>query len=425
MDRSGGTRLAPRHLGEFASMTANPLLQNAVNGGTSHKLTKRGILDRMFTMAFKGFVYPQIWEDPEVDLEALRLTPESRVFTIASGGCNILNYLTERPARIQAVDLNPAHIALTRLKLTALQQLPEHETFFRFFGHADERENKRVYFRDLAPHLDPETRTYWSKRGLRGRRIDMFTRNVYEFGLLGRFIGLLHLIARLHGKNPRHILEAETLQEQRALFDAIIGPIFDSRLVRALCRLPVSFYGLGIPPAQFEALSASAGGDMAGLMRSRLERLACDFSIDDNYFAWQAFGRGYDRHKRQAIPRYLHASNYETLRETAPKVDAVQASMTDFLGESAAESFDRYILLDAQDWMNAEQMTALWSEILRTSAPGARVIFRTAGEESPLPGRVPDGILERWDYRADESEDLCRRDRSSIYGGFHLYVRRD
>jgi S-adenosylmethionine-diacylglycerol 3-amino-3-carboxypropyl transferase len=99
--------------------------------------------------------------------------------------------------------------------------------------------------------------------------------------------------------------------------------------------------------------------------------------------------------------------------------------MTDFLGAREAGCLDRYILLDAQDWMNAEQLSDLWSEILRTSAPGARVIFRTAGEESPLPGRVPGEILDRWDYRAEESEDLCRRDRSSIYGGFHLYVRRD
>ncbi|MEQ8334656.1 DUF3419 family protein [Nisaea sp.] len=423
MDRSGGMRAEPRHPGEFTPMTANSLLTDAVI--KNRQLSKRGILERMFTMAFKGFVYPQIWEDPEVDLEALQLDGNSRIFTIASGGCNILNYLTEQPAHIQAVDLNPAHVALTRLKLTALEQLPDHETFFRFFGHADERENKRVYFRDLAPHLDPETRAYWSKRGLRGRRIDMFTRNVYEFGLLGRFIGLLHFVARLHGKNPRHILRAETMEEQRTLFEDVIGPVFDSRIVKALCRMPVSFYGLGIPPAQFEALSASAGGDMAGLMRSRLERLACDFSIDDNYFAWQAFGRGYDRQHRQAIPRYLRDSNHQTLRDNASKVDVVHASMTDFLAGCDAESRDRYILLDAQDWMNAEQMTALWTEILRTSAPGARVIFRTAGEESPLPGRVPAEILDRWDYRAEQSLDLARRDRSSIYGGFHLYIRRD
>ena len=99
--------------------------------------------------------------------------------------------------------------------------------------------------------------------------------------------------------------------------------------------------------------------------------------------------------------------------------------MTDFLAGCDAASRDRYILLDAQDWMNAEQMTALWTEILRTSAPGARVIFRTAGEESPLPGRVPAEILDRWDYQAEQSLDLGRRDRSSIYGGFHLYIRRD
>ena len=42
----------------------------------NHKVTsKRGLLERMFTMAFSGFVYPQIWEDPVVDMEALQLGP--------------------------------------------------------------------------------------------------------------------------------------------------------------------------------------------------------------------------------------------------------------------------------------------------------------------------------------------------------------
>ena len=43
--------------------------------------------------------------------------------------------------------------------------------------------------------------------------------------------------------------------------------------------------------------------------------------------------------------------------------------------------------------MTDEQLGALWSEIVRTAKPGARVIFRTAGEETILPGRVPDAIL--------------------------------
>jgi len=49
------------------------------------------------------------------------------------------------------------------------------------------------------------------------------------------------------------------------------------------------------------------------------------------------------------------------------------------------------------------------------------VIFRTAGEETILPGRVPDEILSRFSYDAEACRALTLKDRSSIYGGFHAY----
>ena len=49
-------------------------------------------------------------------------------------------------------------------------------------------------------------------------------------------------------------------------------------------------------------------------------------------------------------------------------------------------------------------------------------IFRTAAKPTLLPGRVSDAILSRWDYREEESLTFTRQDRSSIYGGFHLYI---
>jgi len=72
--------------------------------------------------------------------------------------------------------------------------------------------------------------------------------------------------------------------------------------------------------------------------------------------------------------------------------------------------------------MTDAQLVALWSEIVRTARPGARVIFRTAGEETILPGRVPEAILSRFAYDAARCRELTERDRSSIYGGFHLYT---
>jgi S-adenosylmethionine-diacylglycerol 3-amino-3-carboxypropyl transferase len=75
--------------------------------------------------------------------------------------------------------------------------------------------------------------------------------------------------------------------------------------------------------------------------------------------------------------------------------------------------------------MDDATLNALWREITRTARPGARVIFRTAGEPSILPGRVSDALLERWTYDAARSAEIHEKDRSAIYGGFHLYLKRD
>ena len=145
-------------------------------------MSREGFLEHLFAWMFKGLVYPQIWEDPEVDLEALALTPQSHVVAIASGGCNILSYLIADPQRITAVDLNKTHVALCRLKLSAAGNLPGWESFYRFFGEADEKANVNAYWRFLSSALDPETRAYWEGRSTFGfgrRRISLFSRNFY------------------------------------------------------------------------------------------------------------------------------------------------------------------------------------------------------------------------------------------------------
>jgi S-adenosylmethionine-diacylglycerol 3-amino-3-carboxypropyl transferase len=395
---------------------------NQAVGRSKRTLSVQGLLEYLFTLAFKGLVYPQIWEDPAVDMEALAITPESRVVAIASGGCNVLSYLIADPAHITAVDLSLAHVALNRLKLTAARRLPTWQAFYRFFGEADTQANVAAYWRFLEPHLDAQSRSYWEGRNLFGRRrISNFSRNIYHCGLLGHFIGLGHLVARLHGVDLRQILNARSLAEQRAFFETSLAPLFDKPLVRWATGQRLSLYGLGIPPAQYAALGAGAP-HMAAVLRDRVERLSCDFSIDDNYFAWQAFGRSYSSNESGPLPPYLKQKHFAAIRARADRVDVLNRSFTEHLRSQRDQSLDRYILLDAQDWMSDQQLNDLWQEITRTARPGARVIFRTAAEPSLLPGRVDEAILERWRYEAEQSRDLTRRDRSAIYGGFHLYV---
>jgi S-adenosylmethionine-diacylglycerol 3-amino-3-carboxypropyl transferase len=386
-------------------------------------LSREGLLERLFERLFHGLVYTQIWEDPEIDLEALALTPECHVVAIASGGCNVLSYLTADPARITALDLSRAHVALNRLKLVAASRLSSWEAFYRFFGAADAEDNLHAYDRLIAPYLDAQSRAYWEGRSLQQlgrRRISMFARRLHRHGVLGRFIGLGHAAARAYGVDLRDLLAARSLEEQRRFFETALAPLFDKPAVRWATSTRLSLYGLGIPPAQYEALAG--GGEMRDVLRARLERLACGFSLDDNYFAWQAFGRAYAGEVSGPLPPYLRREHFDTMRSRVHRVEVMNRSVTEHLATCPAASCDRYVLLDAQDWMTDAQLDALWREITRTARSGARVIFRTAAEPSLLPGRLHPALLTRWRYEAETSRALTARDRSAIYGGFHLYV---
>jgi S-adenosylmethionine-diacylglycerol 3-amino-3-carboxypropyl transferase len=384
-----------------------------------------GISERVFGLLFSGLVYPQIWEDPEVDLAAMELEPHHRIATIASGGCNMLTYLAAGPASIDVVDLNASHIALNKLKLAAFAHLPSHPDVMRFFGLANEPSNSKAYTRFIAPHLDPVTRRYWEGRRLNGkRRIEVFNGNFYRTGLLGRFIGASHIAARFYGIDLGELMQARTIEEQRDFFDRKIAPVFDRKAVRWITARKSSLFGLGIPPRQFDELaSLTDEKTLAGVLRERVEKLVCHFPLKDNYFAWQAFARRYPLPEEGKLPPYLALANYQNIRGNLGRVTIHHANFTAMLAAKPAKSMDRYVLLDAQDWMTDSQLNALWGEISRTARDGARIIFRTAAEKSIVAGRLAPEIEAQWQYLKDRSETLNTHDRSAIYGGFHIYEK--
>ena len=391
-----------------------------------HKaLSKSGLSERLFGLLFSGLVYPQIWEDPEVDMAGMELAEGHSIVTIGSGGCNMLAYLSRAPRSIDVVDLNPHHIALNRLKLAAFQSLPAHADVVRLLANDNAPANARAFDTFIAPVLDAPTRTYWNRRALSGRRrISVFERNIYRTGLLGRFIAAGHLLARLHGVKLTEMAEARSLREQRQFFDDRIAPLFDKPLIRWLTSAKSSLFGLGIPPQQYDELASLApDGSIAPVLRQRLEKLACHFPLRDNYFAWQAFMRRYPQPHEGNLPTYLKPDYYRAIREHVGRVSVHHETFTERLASKPAASVDRYVLLDAQDWMNDRQLNELWAEITRTAAPGARVIFRTAAEKSIIEGRLSPTIRDQWIYLEARSQELNLQDRSAIYGGFHIYAR--
>ncbi len=404
------------------------LVLGAVKQKESSK--KQGALQDLFAVWFDAFVYNQIWEDPGVDIEALEIDASSRLLTISSGGCNALNYLLEDPESVTAVDLNRHHIYLLNLKIAAIKSLASYEDFFAFFGFGKHAEHLRNYKEYIAPKLDNDSRSFWENgsfpmKFFGHKRIDFFSKGgLYEHSRNAYFLRFFHKLAHLLGYKPEEILNTQTIKEQERAFEDHIAPFFNSFLFKAIGKMPITLFGLGIPPQQYEELRKdfSEGGNILDLYRERTRKLATGFPIAENYFAWQAFARKYDTEKRVAVPDYLREVSYEKLKKNAGKIKTRIGSVTDEIKRNQFDTFNRYVFLDAQDWMNEETMIDLWTSISQRSKPGTRIIFRTAGKSSPIETCLPVTLRERFEYHEQASKKLFEKDRASIYGGFHLYV---
>ena len=382
--------------------------------------TKQSVLQKLFAVWFDAFVYNQIWEDPRVDLQALKLDENSRILTISSGGCNALNYLLENPRSVTAVDLNRHHIFLLELKIAALRFLPRDEDFFAFFGFGKLKNPSEIYQKFIAPNLKAETRKFWN------RKIKIFGGGLYNHSRSGYFLRFFHRFARLVGSRPEEILKAKTREEQAELYEKHIAPFFDSFIFRTIGKMPVTMFGLGIPPQQYDELvkDLPENSNLIDVYRARTRRLAVEFPVDENYFAWQAFARKYDTENRRAVPEYLKAENYEKLKLNAAKIRTKIGSVTDEIKNQSQSAFNRFVFLDAQDWMNAAALTDLWRTIAEKGERNSRIIFRTAGANSPVETNLPRDLREKFVYEKDLSNELFKQDRASIYGGFHLYALR-
>lgn len=403
-------------------MNSKALIASAVLNSTA--TGRKGLADRLFARWFSRLVYAQIWEDPRADLDALQLRPGARILSIASGGCNALAYLSAQPEAVHAVDLNATHLAMLEIKQQAIKHLPDYDAVLAFLGRADSPDNLKRYQRHLRDKLSPAASAYWESRSLSGKpRYHYFSTQAYRHGLLGNFIGLAHGFVRLMGGDLGKLMQARNLDEQRFLFEHYVAPVFDGALFRLIARQPLALYSLGIPPAQFQALKDDARDGLHLLFKERMRHLACDFPLDQNCFAQQAFGRRYDTGKQAALPMYLQQQHYASLRAHIDRLHTHHTSLTAFLRRQQPGTLDAYLLLDAQDWMDQPQLTALWQEITRSAAPGAKVVFRTGASASPLEAKLPAALLAGWRTDLRRNRALYASDRSAIYGGMHLYQK--
>ncbi len=376
----------------------------------------------------RSLLYNACWEDPAVDRVALDLKPHDTIAMITSAGCNALDYALCGPKKIWAIDANPKQTALLELKLAGIRTL-DFETFFALFGAGSHAHINEVYHHHLRAELTPETQAFWD------RHLHWFTptgwrKSFYFHGLSGLFARLINDYVQRHPRlrgGIAELLHARTLDEQREIYDRRVEPALFTPALNWALRRQVTMNLLGVPYPQRREIEASHEDGIAGFIKESVAYVFRELPLKDNYF-WQVYLRG--SYTAECCPEYLKPANFAALKGgLAERIVPVTAYLTDFL-RRPGEPVSRFVLLDHMDWMSwyyPDALTDEWHAILARSAPGARVLYRSA---SPTPryldhvaindGRSQIALPELLTFHPELATELTKRDRVHTYASFHI-----
>ena len=135
-------RLVLRLRGNAAGLGWSPAVRS-VHDVSEPTSTHPGVATRA---DFSAIRYAQCWEDADVLVEALAPAAGQTLVSIASAGDNTLALLTGSPARVIAIDLNPAQLACLELRVAAYRELA-HGSVLELIGSRPSPDRRALYTR--------------------------------------------------------------------------------------------------------------------------------------------------------------------------------------------------------------------------------------------------------------------------------------
>jgi len=360
-------------------------------------------------------IYNTCWEDPRADRALLGVQSGSRIAMITSAGCNALDYLLDDPAQIHCVDLNSRQNALLDLKMAALETL-DHADFFALFGTGKHPDFANLYRYRLRARLQMASASFWDahQHWFDGRGRGSF----YFRGAAGDVAWMMRAVLR--STRPRlrrellELFEAPDLDTQRRLYAHIEPRLFGPGF-RMLVRQPATLTLLGVPRAQRDLIEQQYPGGVSAFVQDKLRWLLTEVPVTENYF-WRLYLHG--SYTPQCCPNYLRPENTELLRERLNRVHLYTQSFSAFL-QSYNESITHFVLLDHQDWLCAHDVPGLeqeWRLILQRSAPGSKVLLRSAALSVDF---LP-AFAQRALRTCADDDRWHQRDRVGTYGSMML-----
>lgn len=349
-----------------------------------------------------GLNYAQCWEDADVLMSALDIQPGQTCVSIASGGENTLAMLTRAPARVIAVDLNPAQIACLELKVAAFRVLT-HAQLLALIG-STASDDRLLLYKRCTEVMTPSARRFWDQRlgqiacgiGHAGR-FERYLQRVRTWVL--PLVHSQHRVARLlNGGSP----------EQRADF---YEHEWDNLRWRLMFRLCFSRLMLG-RFARYHECFRYVESDVASHLLDRTRRgLSQQDPSANPYLQWMFTGR-----HNNALPYALRPEHFDTIRANLDRLEWRCGSLGDVVDSLGEATVDRFNLSNVFEYMPQDAYVANLRQLARCGRDGARLAYWNLLVKHHRPEALADHLNPLEKIAAALSE----RDQTFFYDGFVL-----
>ena len=344
--------------------------------------------------------YAQCWEDADILMRGLAIGSGDVCLSIASAGENSLSMLVHDPARVVAIDLNPAQLAALELRVAAFRSLQHHE-LLELIGSRPSRRRGELYTRCRIA-LGADARRFWDTRSAEIER---------GIGAVGKFERYFEIFRRrvlplVHRRSTVEQLLVHRAPAERAEW---YERSWDTWAWRALFRVffsPTVLGRLGRDPSFFRYVEGSVADHLLRRVHHALAVL--DPSINP-YVVWILTGT-----HRDALPHALRPEHFDRIRDNLGRLEWHQASIESVFDRGVVDRFDRANLSDIFEYMSQENATRLFE----TLADHAVAAGRLAYWNMMVPRRGSDYLPRRLEYLPQLSRELFLADKTFFYRDF-------
>lgn len=318
--------------------------------------------------------YAQCWEDADILLKALDVGVDDVCLSIASAGDNTLSLLSQTPAQVVAVDVNPAQIACLALRVAAYTRL-SHDELLQLVGSSESTDREALY-RRCRSALSTETRNFWDSN------LALIRGGIGNAGRFEQYFAIFRnkVLPWVHNKRRVERLLVGGTQSDRRYFYRHVWNNWRWRLLFRIFCSRLVMGKLGRDPEYF----CYAQGSVTQHILTRLDHAVTELDPSKNpYLHWILRG-----HHTTVLPHALRPENFVAIRDNLHRLQWHCMSVDEFLTAHPQLRFNCFNLSDIFEYMSRDDFHKLLQRLVNSSHRGARFAYWNMMAERGRPAEM-------------------------------------